>query len=165
MKHYSSKMTENFDELIHSLRQRIDTLQSQYVGFVTFCTNLVNTHISAVHKELNNLTMKSIQSGVIKTLEYLEMSYENATNDFGFSVSSKNVQEALDKSQKQIIAMPRISLSQIDFEKKVSAVFVSLCEIVNRKILRTRSKSRKSTSKINQLNRFEQTNQFNSSKY
>ena len=162
MKHYSSKMTENFDELIHSLRQRIDTLQSQYVGFVTFCTNLVNTHISAVHKELNNLTMKSIQSGVIKTLEYLEMSYENATNDFGFSVSSKNVQEALDKSQKQIIAMPRISLSQIDFEKKVSAVFVSLSEIVNRKILRTRSKSRKSTSKINQLNRFEQTNQFNS---
>lgn len=161
MKHYSSKMPENFDELILPLRQKIDNLQSQYIGFVTFCTNLINTHISNVHKELSSLNIKSIQSGVINTLESLEMEYENATNNFGFSVSSKNVQEALDRSQKQIIGIPRISLSQIEFEKKVSAVFVSLSEIVNRKILRTRSKSRKNAHQLNQLNRFDQTNQFN----
>jgi hypothetical protein len=140
MKQYSSKKSDNFEELIQSLHQRINTLQSQYIGFVTFCTNLLNTHTSSIQKDLSNLSIKSIQTGVLKSLDSLKNSFEKATNDLGFSISSKNVQIALDSAQKQITSLCR--LNQNDYEKKVSSMFVSLSEIINRKILKTRSKSR-----------------------
>lgn len=140
MKQYTSKVNENIEDLLHSLTSRLDSLQSQYISFASFCSNTIASHIINVKKELNNATVKSIQSGVSKCIENLKLSYENTTSELGFSVCTKNVQNALDSTQKFIVQLNRQNLSQIEFERSVSGSFIQLSEIVTRKILKTRIK-------------------------
>lgn len=143
MKAHTLKVNENIEDLIQSLTTRLNSLQSQYINFVSFCSNTINTHSINTKKELNNLTIKSIQSGVSKCIESLQISYQKATNDLGFSVMVKNVQDALDGTQKQILQLNRQNISQVEYERIVSTLFMQLSEIVTRKILKTRVKAQK----------------------
>ena len=95
---------DSLELFISNLQAKVNSLQNQHIAFVSYCSDLINSHIKEISEKLSNETLtRKTPRIIIKQLESLENNYRIATTGIGFSISITNIQEALEVSRVKIL--------------------------------------------------------------
>ncbi|OMJ90820.1 hypothetical protein SteCoe_6687 [Stentor coeruleus] len=136
MRSTNYKLNENIEDIIQNMQSRIASLQNQHITFVSYCSNLIQSHCKNLQKEINSISLSRVsQQTLNKHIESLIFNYQAMTTSMGFSASTKGIQDALDQAQRRIVNLIK-QPSESDIEKRVYLVFANLSEIVYRKTIR-----------------------------
>ena len=133
---------------ILNLQSRVESLQSQYIKFVSFSSELISAHKSKVLKAIDSTTTHhQLSQTMAQVLLKLEEKYQMATSGLGFSVFTESVQEALSLFQNKILLVLRQKLIEKEAEKKINSLFGMLSEVVYRNLFKNNRKNSHNRSK------------------
>ena len=130
------------EDFIVNLQSKVSSLQNQYINFVSYCSDLVLTHLESMRSDLiPERFTRETPNKLLFRLEALEQNYKSATKGFGFNISIKSVQSALTLSQQSILSAIKQSSHERELEKSIQSIFAGLSEIIYRDQHRTARKS------------------------
>ena len=143
---------DSLELFISNLQAKVNSLQNQHIAFVSYCSDLINSHIKEISEKLSNETLtRKTPRIIIKQLESLENNYRIATTGIGFSISITNIQEALEVSRVKILKAIKKELNEKEVEKEIFSIFLALAEVIYRKHFKLNRSNSISRSKSPQM--------------
>ena len=148
MKSANHALNESMEDFITNLQSKVSSLQNQYISFVSYCSDLILSHVKNMRTDLipERFTRETPKK-LLSRLESFDKSYKSATKGFGFNISIKSVQVGLTLSQQNILSTLKQDLNERELEKTISSIFAGLSEIIYRDQYRAARKSGISESK------------------